>query len=342
MLPTPYATWTPTQRPRWRDWAHDVPQEINYPEVIAGTAEVVSRLMTDAGTDGDRWADLVAHLDSLPNDQERILARLEAIDPADLGESRTKAWRALVELANKHRDFADAPWVMPTEVIERAERAAARFAPDSSIELHRDLFSHRARLPGVDRADYEAYNTAVQTARAGAVREVLDRDGVSGVLALGQAVELPAAVGSAAGEARGDELADDLLPLLGSLGTDDRVASGYAGARIEADGLDWLERQLVLRAETASVPQLVGLLLAVMRPSSRLLAIIENLSPDVQAEYWRRMNPVHADDDAAAAVVREPPLRLDPWARPGQQSNPSRTPCTRRRTARREPPGRST
>ncbi len=58
------------------------------------------------------------------------------------------------------------------------------------------------------------------------------------------AAKLPVAVGWAAAEARGDDLADDLLPLPGSDGSDSLVARGYAGSRIEADGLDWLVRQL--------------------------------------------------------------------------------------------------
>jgi len=55
---------------------------------------------------------------------------------------------------------------------------------------------------------------------------------------------LPIAVGWAAAEARGDDFANDLLPLLGMDGSNGWVAQGYAGGRIEADGLDWLVRQL--------------------------------------------------------------------------------------------------
>jgi hypothetical protein len=40
----------------------------------------------------------------------------------------------------------------------------------------------------------------------------------------------------AAGEVRGDLLADDLVPLLGAEGGDGQVARGWAGARVHAGG----------------------------------------------------------------------------------------------------------
>jgi len=315
ILPSPNAIWTQTHRPRWRDWAQDPPEEINYPEVVAGSTEIVNRLIIDAGTDGDRWAGLAGHIDTLPNDRDRILTALETLDPASLSEPGTNAvWKVLVDLSNNHRRFPDADWAMPADAIDRVEHTAARFAPTSLVELHTDLFGHHPRLPGVDARDYTSYQAALLAARQDAVRAVLDSGGVTELLALGGAVTLPAAVGWAAGEVRGDDLADELLPLLGSDGSDDRVAHGYAGARLEADGLDWLQRQLERRAETSSVPQQAGLLLAVLRPSQRLLAIVGQLHADVQTEFWRRMNAFYTYADAGAAVVSELIDRGRPWS----------------------------
>ena len=59
-----------------------------------------------------------------------LLAAFEALAPDSLGDpGRQQVWRALVDLGATHRQFADADWAMPGEVVERVEAAAAHFAP---------------------------------------------------------------------------------------------------------------------------------------------------------------------------------------------------------------------
>ena len=157
------------------------------------------------------------------------------------------------------------------------------------------------------------YDAALRTARQDAARAVLDAEGIPGLLRLGAAATLPIAVGWAAAEARGDDLADDLLPLLGTDGSDGWVAHGYAGGRIEADGLDWLVRQLQRWPDGESVPQQVGLLLAVTRPNEALVTIVDGLHPDVQAAFWQRVNTIFVDPDARPVVARTLMEHRRPW-----------------------------
>ena len=248
------------------------PQTITYAELFDGITKVLTRAIEDAGKDPGRWRDLVGHIDSLPvADRDRLLAAFEALDPDSLGdEGRVEVWRALVDLAGQHRQFPDAPWAMPGDAVDRVESVAAHFAPASLVDLHADLFGHHPRLPGIDPREHAVYDEALRAARRDAVRAILDSGGVAELLRLGAAAVLPAAVGWAAAEARGDDLADELLPLLGTDGSDGEVARGYAGARIEADGLDWVARQLQRWPDGESVPQQAGLLLAVPRPNHRL------------------------------------------------------------------------
>jgi hypothetical protein len=124
---------------------------------------------------------------------------------------------------------------------------------------------------------------------------------------------LPVAVGWAAAEARGHELADDLLPLLGTDGSDGWVAQGYAGGRIEADGLEWLVRQLQRWPGGDSVPQQVGLLFAVTRPNEALVTIVGGLHPDVQEVFWRRVNTIFVDPAARPLVARTLTEHRRPW-----------------------------
>ena len=215
-----------------------------------------------------------------------------------------EVWRALVDLAAQHRQFPDAPWAMPGDAVGRVESVAARFAPTSLVDLHADLFGHHPRLPGIDPRDYVAYDEALRGARRDAVRDILDSGGFAELLRFGATVVLPAAVGWAAAEVGADDLADELLPLLGAGGSDGEVARGYAGARIEADGLDWVVQQLQRWPDGESVPQQAGLLLAVPRPTAALITVVDGLHADVRASFWERMVPMRAHPEAQPLVVR--------------------------------------
>lgn len=203
---------------------------------------------------------------------------------------------------------------MPGDVLDRIDHIGARFAPASLIDLYTDLFDHHPRLPDVDPRDYVAYENALRLARQRAVSALLDGGGTTDLLGLGSAVTLPRAVGWAVAEARGDQLADELLRLLGVDGSDGQVASGYAAGRINEGGLEWAEQRFQQTDVTWSAVQQAGLLLAVLRPSLPLLAIAGQRPPDAQELFWQRMNPAIAELDARPAIARELIEHRRPWA----------------------------
>jgi hypothetical protein len=306
----------PTHRPRWRPWAQEQVSEVTPAELAAGTAQIVSRLLEEVDASADRWTDLIGHIDILAiGERDRVLSALEALDPDSLGDpGSTNVWRALVELSGRHREFHDAPWAMAEDTVDRIEQAAAYFAPASLIDLHTDLFDHHPRLPGIDPRDFSAYDAALRAARKNAVSAVLSRGGVVDLLALGSAVKVPQAVGWAAAEARRDEIAGQLLPLLDADGPNRQVAQGYAAGRIDDDGLEWMERQLQRSDIAWTTVRQAGLLLAVPRSGVRLLTIVRRCPSDVQELFWQHINPLSAEPDARMVMARELIERRRPWS----------------------------
>jgi tetratricopeptide (TPR) repeat protein len=308
--------YSPSRRPRWRGWAQRHIDEVNPAEAIAGATEIVNRLVEDAKTNGARWTDLVNRVDTLaPSDRDRILAALEMLAPDSIEDrGKNSVWRALVKLATRHQQHQDSGWAMPGDVIARVENIAARFTPTSLVELYTDVFDHHPRLPGIDPRDSDVYEGELRNARRDAVSAILESGGVADLLALGSAAKVPAAVGWAAAEERGDQLIDGLLPLLGTDGPVGNVAHGYAARCIDLDGLDWIERQLRRSDVTWSTPQQVGLLLAVPRPDQRLLSLVRHRSPEVQEVFWQRLTPFVSDPEARPAIARELTARRRPSA----------------------------
>jgi hypothetical protein len=291
------------------------PDAVTYDELFDGISQVVTWVIEDADRNPARWHDLVSHIDTLPpDDRDRLVSAFGALDPDSLGDpGRQEVWRALVDLGGTHREFPNAPWAMPSDAVERVEAVAAHFAPTSPVDLSVDLFDHRPRLPGVDPLDHPRYDEALLSARQDAARAVLDSEGIAGLLRLGVAAKLPIAVGWAAAEARADDLADDLVPILGTDGSDGWVAHGYAGGRIEADGLDWLIRQLQRWPGDESIPRQVGLLLAVTRPNEALVTIVDGLHADVRASFWQHMNTMFVHPDARPVVAHKLMEHRRPW-----------------------------
>ena len=123
--------------PRWRAWALVLPQTMTWAELFAGVSEIVTRIIEDVDKGPGLWLDLVAHVDTLPAaDRDRLLAAFESLDPDSLGDpGRRDMWRALVDLGAQHRQFPDADWAMPGDIVDRVEAVAARFAPTYACEL---------------------------------------------------------------------------------------------------------------------------------------------------------------------------------------------------------------
>ena len=202
---------------------------------------------------------------------------------------------------------------MSDDVVDRVEAAADRFVPRSPVDLFVDLFDYRPYLRGVDQLDYTHYDEALRDARREGAQAVLEREEFAGLLRLGAAAKLPVAVGWAASDARGDDLAENLLPLLGSEGSESSVAHGYAAGRIDADGLDWLVRQLQRCPDGTAIPQQVGLLLAVPGPDDALVTIVDGLHAEVREAFWQRVNTRLVRPDARPMVARELMEYGRPW-----------------------------
>ena len=171
---------------------------MTYAELFAGVSEIVTRIIEAAGKDPGRWLDLVSHVDTLPaDDRDRLLAAFETLEPDSLGEpGRQEVWRALVDLGTTHRQFPNADWAMPGDVVDRVEATAAHFAPTSPVDLSVDLFDHRPRLPDVDPLTLDEYEAALLRARQDAARAVLDTEGIPGSSA---SVSLPSSLSPSVG-----------------------------------------------------------------------------------------------------------------------------------------------
>lgn len=97
------------------------------------------------------------------------------------------------------------------------------------------------------------------------------------------------------------------------LGLDPKTTTFVAVTSRIADGLPWLARQLQRWPDGESIPQQIGLLLAVTRPNEDLVTIVGALHPDVQEGFWQSVNAILVHPNARPLVARKLIEHRRPW-----------------------------
>ena len=310
MLPEITSVGIPTARPSVRDWAVNAGQAVAHNERARTIAEVVVRLLEDAGSRGRKWVEILGRLHMLPvREHSLVVGALEALDPAELAaETQAAIWEALRGICARHRAHSTARWAMPEEYMARLDEILERFSPDDPVALYGWLFTQRP--PSVDtgqrgRVPWEVRRQRISDERAKAVVAILERAGLTGLTEFAKAVEDPSALGFATASAQAALLQPDDL-LLRHLADPHhalrQLAFGYAQGRVHGDGEDWLVQQLERADLQLTARQRVELLLA-LPPATNTWRVATACGEDIARGYWHRVAPNYVEDDDLAEAV---------------------------------------
>ena len=313
MLPEHHATAFPGSRPTFREWAPESRPALTYGEIGRTTREVGSRLRSDAGRSGTRWADLVERLPMLPPDtHEAVVTDLEALGVDTLEPSdRTAIWSALRELVGRHRAFRSADWALPEERVQRVEEIAGRFSPSDPVALYGWLFGHDPHLPDSEDVlenSWESRQQAVQSERNKAVEAIVSTGGKDVLIGLAGHVENAFALGFAAGCTEATlAYTDELLSLLADPnGASNRLATGFAVARARQNGEGWVLEQIE-RPDVQRTAQQEAALLHLLPATPDTWELARDRGADVLLAYWRTVSvyAISRDhlSDASSALV---------------------------------------
>ena len=224
LLPVPADTTHPTAAPRFRDWRPDTEAVtfIEHLSMIAGVVDLVLRMLREEPA---RWVGIVDALHGLPRDQlDRFLDALELVTPDALPDDvRRRLWNEVTDLTARHRQFHEAQWAFPDELLCRLEGIADRLEPSGDVTLRARLFDWHPDLPGTDKQDYDTYSAALRQAQGAAVAEALAAGGLEALLVLAAASKVPRMTGAVAVESDTQELRDQILQELEHDGTPSRI-----------------------------------------------------------------------------------------------------------------------
>ncbi|HJP93519.1 MAG TPA: hypothetical protein VJ875_16285 [Pyrinomonadaceae bacterium] len=280
-----------TAKPKWREWTTETLPQVTYAELEQAEREIVSRLLAEVGTDGQRWKDLISKVDDVSKEQhDTIVEKLLTLEVGSFtDEDKMTIWYALQDVISRHREFADAEWAMPAPMVDRLRRAYDRFAPDDLISQQAWLFSITPKLLNPPEGDWHARQDAVQTARLDAVRELKAKGGLSLVVDFAAGVERPGEVGFTVGQSDlVDAEENDLLSrYLGSTTASENLfARGLVAGRFRSRGWDWVDCKLAIASNW--LPEQRADFLASLSFEPRTWALLD---AETERLYWSRVLP---------------------------------------------------
>ena len=296
LLPKMHDHASPTAKPRWREWVPEQEPSITFGDLWAMERELVQRMLSDAGSDGRRWTDLIEHLDDVQSEQrDAIIAGLLAVDLATIPSAdRVAIWSALRSLVSRHRSYPEAAWAMPREVVDRLLEVYEHFEPANLIDKYAWLFVLMPKMIDNLRDDWRARQEAISGARLEAVRALHSQGDLSLLLEFSTKVEQPGELGFVLGKSDLLTSEEDAL-IEQTLGVSDAspnlMGRGFVMGRVEAQGWEWAV------SKTAGIVTLVP---SIERQADFFISLpfdirtwdlVKTASPELQRAYWSFVRP---------------------------------------------------
>ncbi len=302
LLPDRTTTSSMSHRPTYRvvDAIDETVSREEYAEEVAAAAALVVEL---AGKDDRRLIELVDLLRSMPKKAfEAAIGLLESKARTVDEESRVELWKALRDLARRHRSFRDAKWALPDEAVSRIEQLAAKFEPADPDIFLRLLFSGPDASHVDDRDDWEGSIGRLSKRRMEAISRLLADGGIERVIAFGSEVSLASEVGYALMLALSGK--DDkrvLDELLGShVPRAQQMARAFIYSRTTEGGWSWLDK---LDLSTYDADEL-AVLYTSLPFGPEVWARAKSAGEAVWNKYWKSVvpNPWKLEEGDAAIV----------------------------------------
>lgn len=292
LLPQGYAVAMNTAEPRWLPKPDLVP--VTYGEIWRINNHLVRKAMDISAHNVAYLGELISQIGPWPPELRRQLrTTIESIAPVGSPE-RSDLWARL-------RTFLSGSgrWSLPDEELSDWDATLERLAPTDLVERVSWLFDNdlillpRPRSTPITVGGTEAMDREVKALRRKAVAEVVEQCGLRGVYALVKNCKLPYLVGIAAAEINRDDSGAIETVAEAFNNDDDRIRNfglAFAATWCERTGGDVFHKYLdspSFRSWPATRQAEYCLMFPVDKRSS--WALVAQLGPDVDADYWGRV-----------------------------------------------------
>lgn len=214
-------------KPDYREWSKDIERDTTTSAYYEYVRAVVDLLFRELEQNIDeRLYDLVDNFDSYDKvQQQRIIKRMLSLNVCLMADgNRSQILNELRSTIAHHREFPEADWSWPTELLDQLEEVYCHFDYDDLVKANTFLFDdHWPKLiEPINRkeVDFEEREALVEAKRIDSIEAIYANIGLVGLENLLNESSYPGLVGSAAFKSSLSEL---LLPTAFDwLGSDDK------------------------------------------------------------------------------------------------------------------------
>jgi len=294
--------------PTWRDWKPDAEEAPNA-EFYAAVEAVSARALEDAGTNSQRWIQLLSKITGFPASiRAEFIDEMSGLDREDFNErERASLHEMLRGVISDHREFPDAVWAMSGAEVDQLAEILAYLEPDSPAAKHAWLFKQGAARSFGERGEDERF-AALATAQIEAVQEIYAVNGLFDVLIWSEQFEAHSVFEVGKALARiglNKDIENAIFSALASEVEAHRVvARGYMlqTAWSRGEGLmSWVETTLSERADGWSSTQKAEFLV-LFGAAPEFWDFAETFGEETEHEYWSRVQPYGVPDNEEVLI----------------------------------------
>ncbi len=215
LLPGQHQTSFGSHKPSWR---RKIPENrekrVTHQEYWQQVSFYANLAVTAAGHDTDRLSALIDRFDKLPQPAFGRLTEVLSSPPVSMfpEEQRLALWNRLTKFVNKNRRFSDAQRALPEDLITRIELVSKQLAPTDPFNLYQHLFTDREIDLYEENGNWEEKREKLDALREKALSEIIQINGVEGVIRFADIVDSPNRVGIALGVIADNAIEQALLP----------------------------------------------------------------------------------------------------------------------------------
>ncbi len=295
-------------KPNYHDWANtdiDTVNPVSYREYVS---KIVDLLLANVSADpGNRLPDLIENFDSYSKDQSgAVINVLNTIMIESLvNEDRQKIERSLRGTLSHHREFPNAKWAWPEDLLDQLELAHARYVSNDEIERHLHLFDDHwptlAKPPKRREIGIEERDQIISMARAEAAATIYEACGLHGLRGLAESCRMPGLVGLEVAEAEWrEDVEAEVLNWLGGQDNLEIAAQRFVFSRSSIDA-DWAKSKLDGSAEWKD-SKISSFLLGLV-PGKATFDIVSGQSPQIREQYWNGLDHYHLRTEQAEEII---------------------------------------
>ena len=245
LLPEGHSSSSHTRRPAWREFIPNTWQEQVTNKSYLNQVEIYANLAVDvASKDLSKVNDLIDRLGDLsPTARVKFFGLLESKDFISASESiKSAAWNKISDFVAKHRQFSDAEWAVPDDLLLQLSSILNLIAPTSIEKRSGRLFADNDFELLEERETYEKTLAKVEEIRRDAIRKIFEQGKEDAVINFSKVVIAHWKVGLSFGSLTFDT---DHRILPSCLASEEKplrlFAGGYVLSRFRCRGWSWVD-----------------------------------------------------------------------------------------------------